>query len=304
MVMGQRVIIQARAGLWGKAGYVPRQNRGLDKGAGGVHLDNDASNYQDLGAPLCAGLDIVLCLLDTLPSFPANLTYQSASPIITGFMPETYAQQPWLGVHSLDLAHTPPPTAAGRLKTFWRRPSSAVQEVVQPLQWAQVRPPPLPQHPYQPGGMPMNSLGKVFPLLPHPQYILQPSTNTPGLLLRMAHGLTLPLLVGAQHPLTDREVVRAHRAHRAPAPAWAAAVGPVRGPLQDPKPAHVRICPLTSSIRWKCWSPLWRWGQWWWGWCLGLCQRGRRITRKYVSAWHLHCRWWRLLQMQSARTCS
>ena len=47
---------------------------------------------EDLGAPLCAGLAIVFCLLDTLPSFPENLAYQSTSPIITGFIPEAYAQ--------------------------------------------------------------------------------------------------------------------------------------------------------------------------------------------------------------------
>ena len=43
-------------------------------------------------------------LLSTQPPM-----YQSASPIITGFVPKTYAQQPWLGLHSLDLAHTLPP---------------------------------------------------------------------------------------------------------------------------------------------------------------------------------------------------
>ena len=48
----------------------------------------------------------MLHLLDTLPSFPANLSYQSNSPIICGFAPEAYAQ-PWLGLHSLNLAHTP-----------------------------------------------------------------------------------------------------------------------------------------------------------------------------------------------------
>ena len=64
---------------------------------------------EDIGAPLCAGLTIVLRLLDTPPSFPANLTYQSTSPMITGFVPEAYGQQPWLGLHSLDLTHTPPP---------------------------------------------------------------------------------------------------------------------------------------------------------------------------------------------------
>ena len=48
----------------------------------------------DIGVPLCAGLAIVFSLLDTLPSFPANLTYQSTSPMITGFVPKVYAQQP------------------------------------------------------------------------------------------------------------------------------------------------------------------------------------------------------------------
>ena len=41
----------------------------------------------DIGAPLCASLDILLHLLETLPSFLANLTYQSNSPIICGFAP-------------------------------------------------------------------------------------------------------------------------------------------------------------------------------------------------------------------------
>ena len=60
----------------------------------------------DTGTPLCASLDIVLHLLETLPSFLANLSYQSNSPIICGFAPEAYAQ-PWLGLHSLNLACTP-----------------------------------------------------------------------------------------------------------------------------------------------------------------------------------------------------
>ena len=46
---------------------------------------------EDIGVPLCAGLAIVFHLLDTLPSFPANLTYQSTSAIITGLMPNVYA---------------------------------------------------------------------------------------------------------------------------------------------------------------------------------------------------------------------
>ena len=60
----------------------------------------------DAGTPLCASLDIMLRLLDTLPSFLANLSYQSDAPIIWGFTPEAYAQ-PWLGLHGVDLTHLP-----------------------------------------------------------------------------------------------------------------------------------------------------------------------------------------------------
>ena len=87
----------------------------------------------------------------------------------------------------------------------------------------------------------MNSLDKIFLPLLHPQYVLQPSTNAPGLLLHAAHGLALPLLAGAQHPITDlEEVIRAHWAHRTPVPVWAVAVGPVMGLQQDLKPADAR----------------------------------------------------------------
>ena len=61
---------------------------------------------REVGAPLCASLDIMFHLLDTLPSFPANLSYQSNSPTICGSAPEAYAQ-PWLGLYSIYLAHFP-----------------------------------------------------------------------------------------------------------------------------------------------------------------------------------------------------
>ena len=61
---------------------------------------------EDTGAPLCAFLDILLRLLDTLLSLPPNLSYQSQSPMICGFSPAAYAQ-PWLGLHSLNLPHAP-----------------------------------------------------------------------------------------------------------------------------------------------------------------------------------------------------
>ena len=36
--------------------------------------------------------------------------------MITGFAPKVYAQRPWLGLHSLDLAHTPPPDSCRKAK--------------------------------------------------------------------------------------------------------------------------------------------------------------------------------------------
>ena len=61
---------------------------------------------EDTGAPVCAFHDILFCLLDTLPSLPPNLSYQSQSPLTCGFSPTAYAQ-PWLGFHNLNLPHAP-----------------------------------------------------------------------------------------------------------------------------------------------------------------------------------------------------
>ena len=93
--------------------YEAKLNAFLDKAGGWIRAQEEciwAMMFQitgDIGAPLCASLNIVLHLLETLPSFPANLAYQSNSPIICGFVPEAYAQ-PWLGLHSLDFAHALP----------------------------------------------------------------------------------------------------------------------------------------------------------------------------------------------------
>ena len=61
---------------------------------------------EDTGAPVCAFLNILFRLLDTLPSLPPNLSYQSQSPLTCGFSPAAYAQ-PWLGLHNLNLPHAP-----------------------------------------------------------------------------------------------------------------------------------------------------------------------------------------------------
>ena len=61
---------------------------------------------EETGTPVCAFLDILFRLLDTLPMLPLNLSYQSQSPFTCGFSPAAYAQ-PWLGLHNLNLPHAP-----------------------------------------------------------------------------------------------------------------------------------------------------------------------------------------------------
>ena len=95
--------------------YKTKLDAFLDKAGGWIRVQEEhiwttmRRITEDVGAPLSASLSIVFHLLDTLPSFPADLTYHSTPPMITGFAPEVYAQCPWLGLHSLDLMHTPPP---------------------------------------------------------------------------------------------------------------------------------------------------------------------------------------------------
>ena len=92
--------------------YERKLNAFLDKAGGWIREQEEriwTTIFQivgDTGAPLCATLDVLLRLLDTLHLFSPNLSYQSQSPIICGFAPEAYAQ-PWLRLHSLNLPHAP-----------------------------------------------------------------------------------------------------------------------------------------------------------------------------------------------------
>ena len=64
---------------------------------------------EDAGTPVNSNLDIALHLLDMLLTLLGNITFNVATPILTGFVPEVYASQPWLSLSSLDPMHTPPP---------------------------------------------------------------------------------------------------------------------------------------------------------------------------------------------------
>ena len=61
--------------------YEAKLNAFLDKAGGWIRVQEECiwtMMFQitgDIGAPLCTSLDIVLHLLETLPSFPANLAY-------------------------------------------------------------------------------------------------------------------------------------------------------------------------------------------------------------------------------------
>ena len=114
-------IISAANRAWSRANetlfdhvldYERKLNAFLDKAGSWIHEQEERiwttvfQIVKDTGAPLCAFLDILLRLLDTLPSLPPNLSYQSQSPIICGFSPVAYTQ-PWLGLHSLNLPHAP-----------------------------------------------------------------------------------------------------------------------------------------------------------------------------------------------------
>ena len=50
-----------------------------------------------------------LCLVDMLPTIPLQLAFHSATPGLTGFVPEVYAARPKSRMDILDFSHAPPP---------------------------------------------------------------------------------------------------------------------------------------------------------------------------------------------------
>ena len=94
-------IISAVSKAWSRANaslfkhvldYERKLNAFLDKTGGWIWEQEEriwTTIFQiagDTGAPLCATLDLLFHLLDTLPLFPPNLSYQSQSPVICGFV--------------------------------------------------------------------------------------------------------------------------------------------------------------------------------------------------------------------------
>ena len=148
----------------------------------------------EAGTPLCPSLDIMLHLLDTLPSFPANLSYQSNSPTICGFAPEAYAQ-PWTW-HASCLSRT-----ARRPRMYWGKLLSRVQEVVLYPEQVQVHLPPPPQNPHRPRKTPMLPCSLL-----HLRSVPHPNADMPSPLPRSTRSLT-PLPTRSRHLGTNLKVV-------------------------------------------------------------------------------------------------
>ena len=193
----------------------------------------------DAGTPLCTSLNIMLHLLDTLPSFLANLSYQSNSPIICGFAPEAYAQ-PWLGLHSAWIWH-----ASHLLKNHKKAMDVLKEAIIQSTGGGTVSrvsagpsalPP--PQNPHRSRKTPMHP-HSLLPL----QSALHPNADAPSPLLHNACSLT-PLPTRSQHQgMNPKVVIQAHRVHPDQVLSLAVVVGPVKGPQLDLRPAQARDRP-------------------------------------------------------------
>ena len=186
----------------------------------------------DAGAPLYTSLNIMLHLLDTLPSFPANLSYQSNSPIICGFVPEAYAQ-PWLGLHGVNLACLP------SFKSCRKATDVLREAIIQSTGGGAVstaRAGPSASTSTAPSQIKKDA---DAPLLTSSSAVCSPSkcrcTKSPS---RNAHSLT-PLLMRSRHQGVDQKVViQAHQVHQDQVPSLAVAVGPAMGPQLDLKPVQ------------------------------------------------------------------
>ena len=212
--------------------YEGKLNAFLDKAGGWIREQEEClwtMMFQitwDIGALLCASLNVLLHLLDTLPSFLANLSYQSQSPIICGFAPKAYAQ-PWLGLHSLNLPHTPSFDSRRKAEDILKEAiihstGSGVATRARTDPSASTS-----QHPHRSREMPRHSHCAVFPPILHPLYTLLPNADMPSPLLHSTHSLAPLLQARVRHLGADQEgVVRVHRVHRDRVPGLAVAASP------------------------------------------------------------------------------
>ena len=194
---------------------------------------------EDTGAPVCAFLDILFRLLDTMPSLPPNLSYQSQSPLTCRFSPAAYAQ-PWLGLHNLNLPHTPS-FDGGRKAEDVLKDAIIHSTQGRPVSKARVIPPPLPpRHPSMSRKTPRQFHCEVFLPAPRLQYALPPSANVLDPPLHSDRNLAPPPQVRARHQDADPgEAAQVHQVCLDRVPGLAVAAGPRVGPQLGPKPVWV-----------------------------------------------------------------
>ena len=197
----------------------------------------------DAGTPLCTSLDIMLCLLDTLPSFLVNLSYQSNSPIICSFVPKAYAQ-PWLGLHSVDLACLPSFKNHKKAKDVLRE---AIIQSTGGGTVSRVSAGPSTSTSTEPTQIEKDTNAPLS-LLPL-QSILHPNAGMPSPLLRNTRSLT-PLPMRSRHlGMNPKVVIWTHRVHPDQVLGLSVAVGPVRGLQSDLRPAQVWYRPTHDQHR-------------------------------------------------------
>ena len=64
---------------------------------------------EDTSKPMADGLEIAICLVDMLPTFPIHLAFHSSTLGFTRFMPEIYTAQPKFRTDALHFSHMPLP---------------------------------------------------------------------------------------------------------------------------------------------------------------------------------------------------
>ena len=206
----------------------------------------------EAGAPLCTSLDIMLRLLDTLPSFPANLSYQSNSPTICGSAPEAYAQ-PWLGLHGVDLACFPSfdshrkamdvlreaiiqSTGGGAVSTMRAGPSASTSTA--------------PSQVEKDAGA---------PLLPSSSAVCSPSKCRRAQSPSPQHSQS----GSSSEDLASERGSRGSHSSSSSSSGSSSGSGSGSGshegsPARSEASAGCEICPLTNSVDCQCRSPLWR----------------------------------------------
>ena len=192
--------------------YEAKLNAFLDKAGGWIRVQEECiwmTMFQitgDIGAPLCASLDIACSISWThSPLFWQTSRTRAIHPSSAGFVPEAYAQ-PWLGLHSLGLAHTLPLNSHRKAEDVLKEAIIHSTGGGAATTVGQVHLPPPPQHPHRSREMLKHSHWVVFPPLLPPQYALHPSADVPSPLLHNAYGLA-PLLVRVWHLSADQERV-------------------------------------------------------------------------------------------------